>query len=120
MLVNHAFVHRRGDHAGKHTLGNTVHRLVQQFDHIRRIARVELPGSARHAQGNVVHVQRIECRLLFAAPTLDADFASQLRGTLRQQGFIAQHHHGAWQIHVRQIQTNIDADACRFAGGNGQ
>ena len=120
MLVNHAFVHRRGDHASKYAVGNAVHRLVQQFDHIRRIARVKLPGSARHAQGNVVHIQRIGCRLLFAAPALDADFASQLRGTLRQQGFIAQHHHGARQIHVRQIQTNINADTCRFARSNGQ
>ncbi|MNN21902.1 hypothetical protein D3C81_1352390 [compost metagenome] len=119
-LVDHALVHRRGDHSGEVAVQAALAGAGEGFQHIAGIRRVQLAALHRSGQWCIPHVQAAGLRgLLWPVARSDrqqADRQAQQCGALGQQRLAGDGHQRVRLRLTGQQQTQIGTDAGRFAG----
>ncbi|MCY1275364.1 hypothetical protein D9M70_240070 [compost metagenome] len=123
-LVDHALVHRSGDHPGEGAVEAAPAGSGQGFQHVGGVRRVQLAAFHRGAQRRVPDVQaaggRRALRPVARPGFLQVDIQAQLRGALGQQRAAGD---GDQRVRLRlagEQQAQVGADAGRLAGGQGE
>jgi len=123
-FVDHALVHRGGNHAGETAVQAAAPGAGQRLQYIVSVARVELACRHRCGERCVPDVQTVGWRGL-AGPVLRSGIAQfdaqpQLFGALGQQRAAGDGHQWPRLRLACQQQAQIRADAGRFAGGQNE
>ncbi|MOA16755.1 hypothetical protein D3C78_1369850 [compost metagenome] len=120
-LVDHALVHRRGDHSGEVAVQAALAGAGEGFQHIAGIRRVQLAALHRSGQWCIPHVQAAGLRgLLWPVARSDrqqADRQAQQCGALGQQRLAGDGHQRVRLRLAGQQQAQVGADAGGLAGG---
>ncbi|MOA22109.1 hypothetical protein D3C78_1426490 [compost metagenome] len=123
-LVDHALVHRGGDHPGEVAVDAAVAGAQQGLQHVAGVARVELAGDHCCGQRRVPHVQtagrRRSVRPGAGAYRQQGDVQTQQRGAFGQQLTAGDRHQGMRLCRAGQQQAQVGTDAGRLAGRQGK
>lgn len=123
-FVDHAFMHRGGDHAGKVAIHAALCGAGQGLQHKGGIGLVQLAGGNRGIQRGVPHIQAACWSWLFgpvARPNREqADSHTELRGPLKEQVAAGNGNQGVWLVLRGEQQAQVGTYACRFAGCQGK
>ena len=122
-FIDHALVHRCGDHAGEMPIQTALASAGQGLQHERGISLVQLPGYNRGGQWRIPDIQAAGGGGLVGPGALDdrqqIDSQPQLRGPLGEQVTAGDGDQGM-RLSLGQQQAQVWAYAGRLAGRDGE
>ena len=119
-FVDHAFVHRRGDHACKIACNTAKGCTGQGLQYERGVGFVQCACGDRGIERRVPDIEAA-CRCRLVGPVVRADGQqtdshAQLRGPLMEQIAAGNGNQGMWLALRGEKQAQVGTYACRFAG----
>ena len=119
-IVDHALVHRRGDHGGEFSGQAPVYGAVQRRQHIAGIGRVQPSGGGGGRQRHIANFQSLFGGGSAGRVIMQRKREAKLARTRGQHGLVADQHATRAGSGLRQPQRQVRAYAGGFAGGDGQ